>query len=62
MLLNALLMGLSDLEFPIEMKNIQPIATEMNGTNIIINVEILDVHVSGDKLLIEFRPMAQKQN
>ena len=61
MLLNALLMGLSDLEFPIEMKDIQPIATEMNGTNIIINVEILNIYAEGDKLFIEFRPMAQKQ-
>ena len=62
MLLNALLMGLSDLEFPIEMKDIQPIATEMNDTNIIVNVEILNIYVKGDKLFIEFRPMAQKQN
>lgn len=61
MLLNALLMGLSDLEFPIEMKDLKPMTTVINNTKISINMEILDIYAGDGSLFIEVKPTAERE-
>jgi hypothetical protein len=60
MLLNALLQGLSDLEFPISLKDLKPITTDVDSTQIIIQMDIIDIYADNDMLYIETKPNAKK--
>jgi len=60
MLLNALLQGLSDLEFPINLKDLKPITTEIDSTKITIQMDIVDIYTDNDMLYIETKPTAKK--
>lgn len=62
MLLNALLQGLRDLEFPISLKDLKPITTEIDSTKITIQMDIVDIHTDNDVLYIETKPTAKKTN
>ena len=62
MLLNALMQGLSDLEFPISLKDLEPITTEINSTQIIVQMDIVDIYTDNDILYIETKPTANKKN
>ncbi len=62
MLLNALLQGLSDLEFPISLKDLKPITTEIDSTKITIQMDIVDIYTENDMLYIETKPTAKKAN
>ena len=62
MLLNALLQGLSDLEFPISLKDLKPITTEIDSTKITIQMDIVDIYTDNDMLYIETKPTAKKTN
>ena len=61
MLLNALLQGLSDLEFPITMKDLEPITTDIDNTKIMIQIDIVDINTDNDMLYIKTKPTAKKQ-
>ena len=61
MLLNALLQGLSDLEFPISMKDLEPITTDVNNTKIMILIDIVDIYTDNDMLYIKSKPTAKKR-
>ena len=62
MLLNALLQGLGDLEFPISLKDLKPITTEIDSTKITIQMDIVDIYTDNDMLYIETKPTAKKTN
>ena len=62
MLLNALLQGLSDLEFPISLKDLKPITTEIDSTKITIKMDVIDIYTDNDMLYIETKPTAEKTN
>ena len=62
MLLNALFKRLSDLEFPISLKDLKPITTEINSTQIIVQMDIVDIYTDNDMLHIETKPTAKKTN
>ena len=62
MLLNELFQGLSDLEFPISLKDLQPITTQINSTQIIVQMDIIDIYTDNDMLYIETKPTAKKTN
>ena len=62
MLLNALFKRLSDLEFPISLKDLKPITTEINSTQIIVQMDIVDIYTDNDMLYIETKPSAKKTN
>ena len=62
MLLNALLQGLSDLEFPISLKDVKPFTTKIDSTKITIQMDIVDIYTDNDMLYIETKPTAKKAN
>jgi len=62
MLLNALLQGLSDLEFPIELKDLKPMTTEVDNMKMSIKIEVIDIYADDDRLFIELKPIAKKEN
>ena len=60
MLLNALLQGLSDLEFPISLKDLKPFTIEIDSsTKITIQMDIVDIYTDNDILYIETKPTAK---
>ena len=59
-LLNALLQGLSDLEFPISLKDLKPFTIEIDSsTKITIQMDIVDIYTDNDILYIETKPTAK---
>jgi len=62
MLLNALLQGLSGLEFPIELKDLKPMTTEIDNIKMSIEIEVIDIYANDDRLFIELKPIAKKEN
>ena len=61
LIVNALLVAFSDVEYPIEVDKIKPIAAEVLNQKLIINVDIVDVYAADKKLFIEIKPTAQKE-
>lgn len=61
LIVNALLVAFSDVEFPVELDKLKPIAAEVLNQKVIINVDITDVYTADKKLFIEIKPTAQKE-
>lgn len=61
LIVNALLEAFSDVEYPIEIDKLKPIAAEVLDQKVIINVDIADVYTADKKLFIEIKPTAQKE-
>ena len=58
-LVNVLLMALSDIEYPIDINNLRPITTSFNDKIITIITDIYDIYTEKDKLFIEIIPNAK---
>jgi hypothetical protein len=61
LIVNALLVAFSDVEYPVEVDNIKPIAAEILNQQLIIKVDITDIYAADKKLFIELKPSAQKE-
>jgi len=59
MLLNALLVGLSDIEYPIEINKLEPITTEFDNKILTIDMDISNIFTENNKLFIEIKPSAK---
>ncbi len=55
-ILNALLIALSDLEYPIDVNDLKPITHEFNKKILIINMSLSDVYTKNNKLFINVVP------
>ena len=60
-LIDTLFNALSDMEYPIDVNRIKPIATELFDTELTINTDISDVYADNNKLFIEIIATAQKK-
>jgi len=60
-LIDTLFNALSDIEYPIDVNRIQPIAAEIYYTELTINTDISDIYADSNKLFIEIIPTAQKK-
>ena len=61
-LIDTLLNALSDIEYPIDVNRIKPIAAQLYDTELTINTDISDVYADNNKLFIEIIPTAQKKD
>ena len=50
------------IEFPTSLKDLKPITTEINSTQIIVQMDIVDIYTDNDMLHIETKPTAKKTN
>jgi hypothetical protein len=57
-LLNALIVGLSGVEFPIETAKLKPITTTVQSRPLDIRMDISNVYTAEDKLIVEIKPSA----
>jgi hypothetical protein len=55
-ILNALLIALSDMEYPIDVNDLKPITYEFNNKILSINMSISDVYTKNNKLFINIVP------
>jgi len=60
-LIDTLFNALSDIEYPIDVNRIQPIAAELYDTELTINTDISDIYTDNNKLFIEVIPTAKKK-
>jgi hypothetical protein len=60
-LIDTLFNALGDIEYPIDVNRIKPIATEIYDTELTINTDISDIYADSNKLFIEIIPTAQKK-
>ena len=60
-LIDTLFNALGDMEYPIDVNRIKPIATQLYNTELTINTDISDVYADNNKLFIEIIPTAQKK-
>jgi len=60
-LIDTLFNALGDIEYPIDVNRIKPIATELFDTELTINTDISDVYADNNKLFIEIIATAQKK-
>ncbi len=60
-LIDTLFNALGDMEYPIDVNRIKPIATELFDTELTINTDISDVYADNNKLFIEIIATAQKK-
>lgn len=58
-LVNALLIALSDIEYPIDVSNLKPITSDLNNQVLTINMVISDVYAENSKLFLKIIPTAR---
>jgi hypothetical protein len=56
-LANILFKVFSDIEYPIELQEINPITTEFLGNSLTINFEVSDIYATNNQLTVKFRPI-----
>jgi hypothetical protein len=56
-LINTLFKVLSDIEYPIDLREINPITTEFLGNFMTINFEVSDIYAAHNELTVKFRPI-----
>jgi len=56
-LINSLFIVFSDIEYPFDLQEIDPISTEIMGKLLTVNFEILNIYAANSKMTIEFRPI-----
>lgn len=57
MLLTALFGGLSDIEYPVDLKDLSPIITEFLDKNLTIHVSVSKIQTSDNKFIIYIKPI-----
>lgn len=55
-LINSLFIVFSDIEYPVDLQEIDPITTEIMDKLLTLNFEILNIYAANNKMTIEFRP------
>ena len=55
-LLNSLLTALGDLEYPVDLGNLNPIKSKFYNQLLTTNVAVADIYAAGDKLFVELIP------
>jgi hypothetical protein len=55
-LLNSLLTALGDLEYPVDLGNLNPIKSKFYNQLLTLNVVVADIYAAGDKLFVEVIP------
>ena len=55
-LLNTLLKALGAIEYPIDLKNLKPVKTELYSQLLKVNTEVADIYTGNGKLFIEIIP------
>jgi hypothetical protein len=61
-LINSLFIVLSDIEYPVDLQEIDPITTEIMDKLLTVNFEILNIYAANNKMTIEFRPIPHISN
>ena len=56
-LINSLFIVFSDIEYPVDLQEIDPISTEIMEKLLTVNIEILNIYAANSKMTIEFRPI-----
>lgn len=56
-LINSLFIVFSDIEYPVDLQEIDPITTEIMDKLLTVNFEILNIYAANNKMTIEFRPI-----
>ena len=56
-LINTLFKALSDIEYPIDLQEINPITTEFLGNLLTISFEVSDIYAAHNELTVKFRPI-----
>lgn len=57
MLLTALFGGISDMEYPIDLKELPPVATRVVDKNLTIHFDVTDIRSTNDRLTIFINPI-----
>jgi len=57
MLLTALFGGISDMEYPIDLKKLPPAATRVADKNLTIHFDVTDIRTADDRLIIFIKPI-----
>ncbi len=55
--INRLFKVLSDIEYPIDLKEIDPVTTEVSGNFMTIKFEVSDIYAADNKLTVSLRPI-----
>jgi hypothetical protein len=56
-LINSIFIAFSDIEYPVDLQEIDPITTEIMDKLLTVNIEILNIYAANNKMTIEFRPI-----
>jgi hypothetical protein len=56
-LINSIFIAFSDIEYPVDLQEIDPITTEIMDKLLTVNFEILNIYAANNKMTIEFRPI-----
>jgi len=56
-LINSLFKVFSDIEYPFDLQEIEPISTEFLGKFLTVNFEISNIYSANNKMTIKFRPI-----
>lgn len=57
MLLTALFGGLSDMEYPIDLKELPPAVTRIMDKNLTVHFDVTDIRSANDRLIIHIKPI-----
>ena len=57
MLLTALFGGISDMEYPIDLKDLPPLATRVVDKNLTIHFDVTDIRTANDRLIVFVKPI-----
>jgi hypothetical protein len=55
--INSLFIAFSDIEYPMELQEIDPITTEFFGELLTVNFDISNIFAANNKMTIQFRPI-----
>ena len=55
-LINSLFIVFSDIEYPVDLQEIDPITAEIMDKLLTVNFEVLNIYAANDKMTIEVRP------
>ena len=56
-LINSLFKVFSDIEYPIDLREIDPITTEFLGRSLTVNFEISNIYTANNKMTVKVRPI-----
>jgi hypothetical protein len=56
-LINSIFIVFSDIEYPVDLQEIDPITAEIMDKLLTVNFEILNIYTANNKMTVEFRPI-----